>query len=84
MGMAWVRPGQQRGYNFVPFFPLTKKLDVNGKNADPIFKHLKVNLEKINTIAIKSKKLCIGAKITHFIFHISACMPSALAGILAR
>ena len=48
MGMAWVRPGQQRGYNFVPFFPLTKKLDVNGKNADPIFKHLKVNLEKIN------------------------------------
>jgi len=41
MGMAWVRPGQQRGYNFVPFFPLTKKLDVNGKNADPIFKHLK-------------------------------------------
>jgi len=41
MGMAWVRPGQQRGYNFVPFFPLTKKLDVNGANADPIFNHLK-------------------------------------------
>jgi len=40
-GMAWVRPGQQRGYNFVPFFPLTKKLDVNGEKADPIFNHLK-------------------------------------------
>jgi len=40
-GMAWVRPGLQRGYNFVPYFPLTKKLDVNGKNTDPIFQHLK-------------------------------------------
>jgi len=40
-GMAWVRPGMQRGYNFYPFFPLTKKLDVNGKNAHPIFNHLK-------------------------------------------
>lgn len=39
--MAWVRPGLQRGYNFVPFFPLTKKLEVNGKNSDPIFNHLK-------------------------------------------
>lgn len=40
-GMAWVRPGQQRGYNFVPKFPLTKKLDVNGKDAHPIMRHLK-------------------------------------------
>lgn len=39
--MAWVRPGMQRGYNFYPFFPLTKKLEVNGKDAHPIFKHLK-------------------------------------------
>lgn len=41
MGMAWVRPGMQRGYNFYPFFPLTKKLDVNGEKAHPIFNHLK-------------------------------------------
>ena len=41
-GMAWVRPGMQRGYNFYPFFPLTKKLEVNGKDAHPIFNHLKV------------------------------------------
>ena len=41
-GMAWVRPGLQRGYNFVPFFPLTKKLDVNGEKEDAIFTHLKV------------------------------------------
>ena len=34
----------QRGYNFVPFFPLTKKLEVNGKNSHPIFNHLKVSL----------------------------------------
>jgi len=40
-GMAYVRPGMQRGYNFVPFFPLTKKLEVNGKNSHPIFNHLK-------------------------------------------
>lgn len=39
--MAWVRPGMQRGYNFVPFFPLTNKLDVNGENAHPIMKHLR-------------------------------------------
>jgi len=39
--MAWVRPGQQRGYNFRPFFPLTKKIDVNGENAHPIMNHLK-------------------------------------------
>lgn len=39
--MAWVRPGQQRGYNFVPFFRLTKKVDVNGENAHPIMKHLR-------------------------------------------
>ena len=41
-GMAWVRPGMQRGYNFVPFFPLTVKLKVNGAKEDPIFTHLKV------------------------------------------
>ena len=51
-GMRYVRPGMQRGYPFVPFFPLTKKLEVNGKGAHPIFNHLKVNhlskwLEKI-------------------------------------
>jgi len=40
-GLAWVRPGMQKGYNFVPFFPLTKKLDVNGKDQEPIFKYLK-------------------------------------------
>jgi len=40
-GMAWVRPGLQRGYNFVPFFPLTKKIEVNGENENPIFTHLK-------------------------------------------
>jgi len=40
-GMAWVRPGMQRGYNFYPFFPLTKKLEVNGKDSHPIFNHLK-------------------------------------------
>lgn len=40
-GMAWVRPGMQRGYNFVPFFPLTVKLKVNGAKEDPIFTHLK-------------------------------------------
>jgi len=40
-GMAWVRPGLQRGYNFVPFFPLTKKIDVNGEKENPIFTHLK-------------------------------------------
>lgn len=40
-GLAWVRPGQQRGYNFVPSFPLTQKLDVNGKDAHPIFNTLK-------------------------------------------
>jgi len=40
-GMAWVRPGMQKGYNYVPFFPLTKKLDVNGKDQEPIFKYLK-------------------------------------------
>ena len=43
MGMAWVRPGMQRGYNFYPFFPLTKKLDVNGEKSHPIFNHLKVS-----------------------------------------
>ena len=42
-GMRYVRPGMQRGYPFVPFFPLTKKLEVNGKGAHPIFNHLKVN-----------------------------------------
>jgi len=41
MGMAWVRPGMQRGYNFVPFFPLTKKIEVNGENAHHIFNYLK-------------------------------------------
>jgi len=40
-GMAWVRPGLQRGYNFVPFFPLTKKIEVNGKTSHPIFNFLK-------------------------------------------
>jgi len=40
-GMRYVRPGMQRGYPFVPFFPLTKKLEVNGKGAHPIFNHLK-------------------------------------------
>jgi len=40
-GMAWVRPGLQRGYNFVPFFPLTKKIDVNGEKENLIFTHLK-------------------------------------------
>ena len=44
--MAWVRPGLQRGYNFVPYFPLTKKLDVNGENQHPIFTHLKVGVVK--------------------------------------
>merc|ERR1712079_781724 len=40
-GMAWVRPGMQRGYNFYPFFPLTKKIEVNGKKSHPIFNYLK-------------------------------------------
>ena len=44
-GMAWVRPGLQRGYNFYPFFPLTKKIEVNGKKSHPIFNYLKVKIK---------------------------------------
>ena len=44
-GMAWVRPGLQRGYNFYPFFPLTKKIEVNGKKSHPIFNYLKVRIK---------------------------------------
>jgi len=39
--MAYVRPGQQRGYPFVPMFPLSKKVDVNGENAHQIMIHLR-------------------------------------------
>ena len=41
--MAYVRPGMQRGYKFVPKFPLTKKVDVNGEDAHPIMVHLRVS-----------------------------------------
>ena len=41
--MAYVRPGKQRGYKFVPKFPLTKKVDVNGENEHPVMKHLRVS-----------------------------------------
>ena len=41
--MAYVRPGMQRGYKFVPKFPLTKKVNVNGKDAHPIMIHLRVS-----------------------------------------
>ena len=52
--MAWVRPGLQRGYNFVPFFPLTKKLDVNGEKENPIFTNLKVKSMISNFILLSS------------------------------
>jgi len=39
--MAYVRPGMQRGYKFVPKFPLTKKVNVNGEDAHPIMVHLR-------------------------------------------
>jgi len=39
--MAYVRPGMQRGYKFVPNFPLTKKVNVNGEDAHPIMVHLR-------------------------------------------
>ena len=41
--MAYVRPGMQRGYKFVPNFPLTKKVNVNGEDAHPIMIHLRVS-----------------------------------------
>lgn len=41
LGMAWVRPGLQRGYNFKPDFPMTKKISVNGVDSHPIFNYLK-------------------------------------------
>ena len=41
--MAYVRPGMQRGYKFVPNFPLTKKVNVNGEDAHPIMVHLRVS-----------------------------------------
>ena len=40
--MAYVRPGFQKGYKFVPKFPLTKKFHVNGKKAHPVMVHLRV------------------------------------------
>jgi len=41
MGMKYVRPGTQRGEPYEPDFPMTRKIDVNGENAHPIFRHLK-------------------------------------------
>jgi len=41
MGMKYVRPGTQRGEPYEPDFPMTRKIDVNGANAHPIFRHLK-------------------------------------------
>lgn len=36
-GITHVRPG----FGFVPNFPLTEKIEVNGKNQDPLFTYLK-------------------------------------------
>jgi len=52
--MAYVRPGMQRGYHFVPKFPLTKKVNVNGEEAHPIMIHLREScdppMQKFNPI----------------------------------
>jgi len=39
--LKYVRPGTQRDYHFVPKFPLTEKIDVNGDNAHPMMVHLR-------------------------------------------
>lgn len=36
-GIKWVRPGN----GFIPLFPLTKKIEVNGNNQLPLFSFLK-------------------------------------------
>ena len=38
-GIRYVRPGN----NYVPNFNLTVKIDVNGDNRHPVFKHLTVS-----------------------------------------
>lgn len=40
-GLKHVRPGG----GFEPRFPLSKKIEVNGKNEDPLFTFLKVRSE---------------------------------------
>ena len=71
LGMAWVRPGLQRGYNFKPDFPLTQKISVNGEDSHPIFNYLKVSF-------------FVKLRITLLhIFDHTGCMPATLETILA-
>ena len=83
--MAWVRPGLQRGYNFVPFFPLTKKIEVNGENENPIFTHLKVLKDQNLAYIIKNffKNVDLFISLCDILKIISACMSTSLGEILA-